>query len=152
VWRWGLRSSYSIRRWQWRSVSFMTVTCSDVNVESKGLFLPTALSFQLWNNSNISPFQIEHKQQFPSLGGKWSLNPSTPELNPSAQRCLTRYFTGDFVSWTVNFVNIFAKSQQIHKLFIQVINYVWWLLHVPTLHCHLQGAFPVPSERCSVEE
>jgi hypothetical protein len=25
-------------------------------------------------------------------------NPLTPELNPSAQRCLTRYFTGDFAS------------------------------------------------------
>jgi hypothetical protein len=26
------------------------------------------------------------------------LNPLTPELNPSAQRCLTRFFTGDFTS------------------------------------------------------
>jgi hypothetical protein len=26
------------------------------------------------------------------------VNPLTPELNPSAQRCLTRFFTGDFVS------------------------------------------------------
>jgi hypothetical protein len=26
------------------------------------------------------------------------LNPLTPELNPSAQRCLTKFFTGDFVS------------------------------------------------------
>jgi hypothetical protein len=26
------------------------------------------------------------------------VNPLTPELNPSAQRCLTRYFTGDFAS------------------------------------------------------
>jgi hypothetical protein len=33
-----------------------------------------------------------------------------------------------------------------------VINYVWQLLHVSTLHCHLQGAFLVPSERCSIEE
>jgi hypothetical protein len=24
------------------------------------------------------------------------INPLTPELNPSAQRCLTRIFTGDF--------------------------------------------------------
>jgi hypothetical protein len=23
-------------------------------------------------------------------------NPVTPELNPSAQRCLTKFFTGDF--------------------------------------------------------
>jgi hypothetical protein len=53
------------------------------------------------------------------------LNPLTPELNPSAQRCLTRFFTGDFVSWTVNFVNICVKNKQIHLLFIQFINYVW---------------------------
>jgi hypothetical protein len=26
------------------------------------------------------------------------LNPFTPELNPSAQRCRTRIFTGDFAS------------------------------------------------------
>jgi hypothetical protein len=25
-------------------------------------------------------------------------NPLTPELNPSAQRCLTRFFTGNFSS------------------------------------------------------
>jgi hypothetical protein len=25
-----------------------------------------------------------------------SFNPLTPELNPSAQRCLPRFFTGDF--------------------------------------------------------
>jgi hypothetical protein len=27
---------------------------------------------------------------------KTTLNPLTPELNPSAHRCLTRFFTGDF--------------------------------------------------------
>jgi hypothetical protein len=27
-----------------------------------------------------------------------SLNPITPELNPSAQHCLTRFFTGEFSS------------------------------------------------------
>src|SRR5215469_182774 len=41
------------------------------------------------------------------------------------------------------------KNQQIHQLFIQFGNYVWQLLHVLALHCHLQGAFVVPSERCS---
>src|SRR5215469_4113744 len=43
------------------------------------------------------------------------------------------------------------KNQQIHQLFIQFINYVWQLLHVSALHCHLQGGFLVPSERCSIE-
>jgi hypothetical protein len=51
-------------------------------------------------------------------------NPLTPELNPSAQRCLTRYFSEDFVSWTVRFFNICVKDQQMKQLFIQFINYV----------------------------
>jgi hypothetical protein len=49
---------------------------------------------------------------------KIHINPLTPELNPSAQRCLTRFFTEDFASWTVNFVNIRMKNQQIHQLCI----------------------------------
>jgi hypothetical protein len=44
------------------------------------------------------------------------------------------------------------KTQQIHQLFIQFINYVRYLLHLSALHCHLQGAFIVPSERCLIEE
>jgi hypothetical protein len=56
-----------------------------------------------------------------------SFNPLTSELNPSAQRYLTRFFffAGDFASWTVHFVNICVKYQQMHQLFIQFINYVW---------------------------
>jgi hypothetical protein len=33
------------------------------------------------------------------------LNPLSPELNPSTQHCLMRFFTGDFASWTMHFVN-----------------------------------------------
>jgi hypothetical protein len=36
----------------------------------------------------------------------------------------TRFFTGDFASWTVHFVNICVKNQQIHQLFIRFIDYV----------------------------
>jgi hypothetical protein len=50
----------------------------------------------------------------------WLFNPLTPELNPSAQRCLMRFFTGDFASWTVHFVNICVKTQQIHQVSIQL--------------------------------
>jgi hypothetical protein len=34
------------------------------------------------------------------IGQVWRrhINRLTPELNPSAQRCLTKYFTGDFAS------------------------------------------------------
>jgi hypothetical protein len=81
----------------------------------------------------------------------FGFNPLMPELNPFAQRCLTRFFTWNFSSWTVHFVNICVKNQQM-QLFIQFINYVWQLLHVSALRCHLQGAFLVPSERCSIEE
>jgi hypothetical protein len=52
----------------------------------------------------------------------------------------------------VHFVNICMKNQQTHQLFIQFINYVWYLLRVSALHCHPQAAFLVPSERCSMEE
>jgi hypothetical protein len=38
------------------------------------------------------------------------------------------------------------------QLLIQFVNCVWWFLHVSALHCHPQGAFLVPSERCSMEE
>jgi hypothetical protein len=34
-------------------------------------------------------------------------------------------FTGDFASWTVHFINISVKNQQIQQLFIQFINNVW---------------------------
>jgi hypothetical protein len=34
------------------------------------------------------------------------INHLKPELNPSTQRCLTRFFTGDFASCTVHFLNI----------------------------------------------
>jgi hypothetical protein len=44
------------------------------------------------------------------------------------------------------------KNHQIYQLFIQFIDYVWYLLHVSALHCHLQGVFLVVSERCSIEE
>src|SRR5215469_15900313 len=57
--------------------------------------------------------------------------------------------------WEMGFNSAFKgckKNQQIHQLFIQFINYVWQLLHVSALHCHLQGAFVVPSERCSIEQ
>jgi hypothetical protein len=54
-----------------------------------------------------------------------AINPLTPELYPSVQRCLTRIFTGAFASLTVHFVNIRMKNQQMHQLFIQFINYVW---------------------------
>jgi hypothetical protein len=60
----------------------------------------------------------------------WELNPLTPELNPSAQRCLTKFLTGDFASWTLHFVNICVKNQQMQQLLIQFINCIWYLLHV----------------------
>jgi hypothetical protein len=34
-------------------------------------------------------------------------------------------FTTDFASLTVHFVNKCVKNQQIHQLFIQLINHVW---------------------------
>jgi hypothetical protein len=53
------------------------------------------------------------------------INPLTPELNPSAQRCLARIVTGDFASWTLHFVNVCFKNPHMQQLFIQFINYIW---------------------------
>jgi hypothetical protein len=39
-----------------------------------------------------------YKNSSGSLHNYCILNSLTPELNPSAQRCLTRFFTGDFAS------------------------------------------------------
>jgi hypothetical protein len=50
-------------------------------------------------------------------------NPLTRELNPSVQRCLTRFFTGKFASWTVHFINICVKNQQMQQLFSLLIIY-----------------------------
>jgi hypothetical protein len=50
-----------------------------------------------------------------------SINPLTPELNPSAQRCLARIFTGDFATQTVHFLNICVKIQQMQQLSIQLL-------------------------------
>jgi hypothetical protein len=50
----------------------------------------------------------------------WDLNPLTPELIPSSQRSLTRFFTEDFASWTVHFVNICVKNQQMQQLFMRI--------------------------------
>jgi hypothetical protein len=120
-------------------VTFVRVTydeCNQCRTKYRANPLNATLNFlfQTWKAYNIE------------------INPLTLELNPSAQRCLTRFFTGDFVSWTVHFVNIYVKNQQIHLLFIQIINYEWYLLHDSALHCHLQGVFLVPSARFSIEE
>jgi hypothetical protein len=53
------------------------------------------------------------------------------------------YYRG-FCFLNQHFVNICVKNQQINQLFIQFINYVWYILHVSALHCHPQGAFLVP--------
>jgi hypothetical protein len=53
------------------------------------------------------------------------INPLTSELNASAQRYLTRFYTEEFASWTVHLVNISVKNQKMQQLFIQFVNYVW---------------------------
>jgi hypothetical protein len=40
-----------------------------------------------------------------------TINPLMPELNPSAQRCLTRCFIGDFASSILHFVNTYMREK-----------------------------------------
>jgi hypothetical protein len=53
---------------------------------------------QLLRTSRLHLPFIDHSVCGKVLRGFACLNPLTPELNPSAQRCLTRFFTGDFAS------------------------------------------------------
>jgi hypothetical protein len=41
----------------------------------------------------MSPNDENYKKK-----SSYYFNPLKPELNPSAQRCLTRFYTGDFAS------------------------------------------------------
>jgi hypothetical protein len=52
------------------------------------------------------------------------INPLTPELNPSAQRCLPRYLLG-ILLLEPRISIICVKIQQMQQLFNQLINYVW---------------------------
>jgi hypothetical protein len=72
-------------------------------------------------------------------------------VNPLASKDLQRRRAVSPLKIKIPSKNMHEK-QQIHQLFIQFINYVWYLLHVSALHCHPQGAFLVSSERCSIEE
>jgi hypothetical protein len=59
------------------------------------------------------------------------INLLTPELNPSAQRCLTRIFTRDFASSTVHFVNKCVKNNKYTNytfslLIMYGIFYMFW--------------------------
>jgi hypothetical protein len=42
-----------------------------------------------------------------------------------------RFFTGDFASWTVHFVNICVKNQQMQELFTQSSDVVYGDRHAP---------------------
>jgi hypothetical protein len=61
-----------------------------------------------------------------SLNIHWyCINLLTPELNPSTQRCLTRFFTEDVLASEPCIRNIRVQNQQMHQLlvFIQFIVY-----------------------------
>jgi hypothetical protein len=79
------------------------------------------MGLKQWNNK-VSRQYIYAFKTYVLLS---AINPLTPELNPSAQRCHTRFFTGDYAGWAVNFINILVNSQQMQQLFILFINYVW---------------------------
>jgi hypothetical protein len=70
----------------------------------------------------LADLKYVNRRYFPQLP---YINPLTAALNPSAQRCVARFFSGNFSSWTVHFVNICVKNQQMQQLFIQFIDYVW---------------------------
>jgi hypothetical protein len=97
--------------------------------------LLSRLRHKKWTRTGMYITIVQHAILWEILGRNWDvfgmavlqwiyISPLTPELNRSAQRCMTRFFTGDFASWTMHFLHICVKNQQIHQLFIQFINYV----------------------------
>jgi hypothetical protein len=77
---------------------FATSSHTRLNFREKKL-LNTKLCFYFLLNVPET-FRV---QFLPKISMQFSniFNHLTPELNPSAQRCQTRSFTGDFASWTV---------------------------------------------------
>jgi hypothetical protein len=47
-------------------------------------------------HEKVSPNQQSETNAMHFIFNLLRINPLTPELNPFAQRCLTRFFTGDF--------------------------------------------------------
>jgi hypothetical protein len=80
-----------------------------------------------------------------------SVNPLTPELNPSAQRWLKRFLIG--ILLLQPWISLIYAWKTTNTPFIHLVNnYVLELLHVSVLYCHLQGAFIVPYEGWSIKE
>jgi hypothetical protein len=47
----------------------------------------------------VQTYAVSKRHDIPAENVQYLvINPLAPELNPSAQRCLTRFFTGDFDS------------------------------------------------------
>jgi hypothetical protein len=65
-------------------------------------------------HSAVTSFQFtcyfinEEKVQYFGKDINTCINPLTPKLNPSAQLCQTRIFSGDFAAWTVHLIKIYA--------------------------------------------
>jgi hypothetical protein len=65
---------------------------------------------------------LSHKQGLLSMS---PINPLTPELNPSAQRYLTRFFTGDFASWScISLMYAWKTNKYTNYSFSLLIMYV----------------------------
>jgi hypothetical protein len=113
------RALYATWRWQHAE------TCRLYSIKLSIDKLTVIVAFWLLNS--LIYLIIQYATEWKHLNFNWNLPPAhwnsyisplTPQLNPFAQRCLMRYFTGDFASWTVHFFNIFVKNQQMQQLFI----------------------------------
>jgi hypothetical protein len=71
---------------QW---TFLVITTGELNIYPE---------ISIWLTSNILDAVQEGLQHTQTSIFPTNVNPLTPELNPSAQRCLKRFFTGDFAS------------------------------------------------------
>jgi hypothetical protein len=100
--------SYVVDTFLWQLVNWVSLRLPINLVHCKPT--PALLSFFHWNYINLLPIDPEAIPDIIiSTYGRTHtsdiqfhftnhINPLTPELNPSAQHCLTRFFTGDFAS------------------------------------------------------
>jgi hypothetical protein len=113
------RSTVGGKRWMWQGKDEAVV---GVVLLRKKWSWEVRLSRNVIKHHAIRMYGGINSLELISVSNPGHCNPLTPELNPSAQRRLTRFFAGDFASWTVHFVNVWLENQQMQQLFIQFIN------------------------------
>jgi hypothetical protein len=90
--------AFAVCHWEWIQIAMRIAVCVTLHCGTAGL-QQTALAFVGFENRQQRLVTCiargpTGEPKIPARICRSSVNPSTPELNPSAQRCLPRFFTG----------------------------------------------------------